>query len=182
MSDVGIVWSTTNGGDAVSTTIDHGDKTNGETSTYQEVFLRHTGVNPITSCQLYIRPVSDGYSGDVTALDDFAEVISWGDGAVANDFGGFHVNMNAAGSYPSAAWPTLSSKSPTNGFCCRTGVGDSSANAVTITTATGASSSGTIQAGSAPNVRFACRVVIPTSEDTVGTRQWEQILLYSYTS
>lgn len=179
---VGIIWSLTNGGTAISTTVDHGNASNGATTTAKEFFIRHDGANEITGVGFYVRQFSSTYQGHATAAADIAELLGWGDASDTDDFGGFQINMNAVGAYPVSAWPTLLSKSPTNGSVFRTGVGDSEGNSVAITTASGASASGTIQTGNSPNVRFKSRIVVPTNEDTVGIREWDMVLVYTYTS
>ena len=179
---VDLVFSYTNGGAAISGNVDHGNISNGLTTTAIEVFIRHTGINSITACGLYVRQYSGTYNGDASAALDIAELLAWGDASTSASFGGFQINMDATGAYSASAWPTYSSKSPTNGFVCRTGIGDSEANAVSITTATGATATGTIQAGSSPNVRLKCRVQVPSDEDTVGVRQFDQVVVFTYTS
>lgn len=178
---VGIVFSSTNGGSTI-TDLDCGNVSNGAETSAQTVYVRHDGVNSITSVKLYIQAYTGSYTGGATALEDYAELISWGDATNALSWGGLLINMDATGGFPSSAWPTLASKSPTYGICHRTGVADSSANAVTISSRTGATADGTIQAGSSPNVRFQAKVVVPPNEDTVGIRLFEQKILYSYTS
>lgn len=179
---VAITWSLTNGGTGLTDTQDHGNTSNGLTTTAIEFFVRHDGSNSITGCKLYIREYSGTYTGDATAAADIAEILSWGDASTSSTFGGFQINMDAVGGYPSASWPTYISKTPTNGYVCKTGTADSEGNAVTITTATGATASGTIQAGASPNVRFKCRIQVPTAEDTIGLRLFESVLVYTYTS
>lgn len=178
---VSLVWSTTNGGSALTDDIDHGSKSNGQTSTAQTIYVRHTGTNPITNAKLYLRPYTGTYSGDASALADFNELIAWGD-ATGTSFGGFCVNMNATGTFPVGSWPTSGSKSPSEGYVCRTGTADSSTNAVLLSTATGCSDAGLVPAGSSPNVRFQVCFVVPSTEDTVGVRQVDQALLFTYTS
>lgn len=177
---VNITWSLTAGGVAITDDVDHGNGSNGQTLTAQTIFMRHDGSNPITGCALYIREYSGTYIGGASAALDFAEILGWGDASTASAFGGFQVNMNATGSFPAAAWPAYSSKSPTNGYACRTGVADSVGTAVAVSTAMGAAASGTINASS--NVSFQCRMQFPTDEDVIGVRQIDQVLVYTYTS
>jgi hypothetical protein len=184
---VTITWSLTNGGSTISSTVDHGNFSNGGQTTAQEIYVRHDGVNPITSCGFFIQAASDSYEGGFTASQDLDEVISWGNGTVAATFGGFQFNLNATGIYPSASWPTVTVKAPiaagnTVGNVCRTGVGDSATNNIGVVTQMGCTSNGTIQTGSAPGVRFQCRFSAPSNEDTVGIRHVKQSLTYVYTS
>ncbi len=180
---VNLVWSLTNGGTSITST-NHGSADNGAATTVQTLYLRHDGVNQITSAALYVKPYTGSYTGAASAAADFAEIVAWGDGATATSFGGFLINQDATGSFPSGVWPVWNSKSPTYGSVIRTGVGNSSANAnaITLSSRTGCTSDGVVQVGSSPNVRFQCKVVVPVDEDTVGARQLDMALLYSYTS
>jgi hypothetical protein len=177
---VSIIWSYTAGGAGISTIVDHGNAANGASTDGKEIFIRHTGENKITNVGLYIRQISGTYSGSFTALSDINEILSWGDAGSSAAFGGFMVNFQPD-SYPSAAWPTLSSKSPTGGFVHRTGYGDNETNAVTIPTSAGPVVAGEILSG-VINVRFKTKIKVPTDETLVGIRQFESILRYTYTS
>jgi len=179
---VNVIYSITNGGTALSSTLDHGSSPNGDTTTAQVIYLRHDGVNEITAAALYIQQLTSTYSGSATAAADISEILSWGDASTSAGFGGVQFNLNATGSFPAAAWPTYDDKDPTGGSTCRTGVGDSSGNAITVPTTTGATAAGTIQTGSTPNVRFQMRAEVPSAEDTVGIRQFDLALSYTYTS
>lgn len=182
-----IIFSLTNGGAQIETLLDHGNASNGSSSTAIEVFIRHDYSNPITNVGLYLRQVSSTYSGSFTSAADLAEILSWGDGADANAFGGLQCNFDAVGSYPEGSypegsWPTYSTPAPTNGAVFKTGTGDTEDNAITLPVATGAVSAGTIQAGSSPNVRFKVQTSVPADEDTVGIRQFEWVVRYNFTS
>jgi hypothetical protein len=179
---VSIIWSLTQGGSSLAdTTVSLGNVSNGQATTDEEIFVRHDGNNSITDVKMYIRAFSGTYSGAASAALDLAEILGWGDQTSADDFGGFMIHMNATGSYPSGEWPDVSTKTTAEGYTCRTGVADSVGNAVTLSAATGAASAGTIASG-ATNQRFKVRWQVPTNEDTLGIRQWEQILVYNYTS
>lgn len=175
-----IVWSYSNGGDPITTIVDHGNASNGSETTYKEIFLRHDGANSITEAGLYIREFSGTYSGSFTPSADLAEILAWGDASTASTFGGFFSNF-LPDTY-ATGWPTYNSKTPTGGVAYRTGVGDSEGNAVLIPTTTGALAEGEIQTGTSPNVRFAVRVSVPDAEDTLGIRQWDHVLRFNFTS
>ncbi len=89
--------------------------------------------------------------------------------------------MDAINSY-AASWPTylVPSSAFVNTF--RTDTGDSIANGITLHANMGLISTGTIQAGTAPNVRFKLRIQLPEDEDTPGTREFDQKLRYTFTS
>jgi hypothetical protein len=181
-----ITWSETNGGDPISDVLSHGGQAvgNGDQTIEKTIYIRHNGVNPITSCSLYVNEYSSTYTGTFTPSDDKAELISWGDAGSSGSWGGLMLNMNATGGFPVASWPTFADKTTTDGygFNVRTGVGDSNGTGVTIPTVTGATSSGTIQAGSSPNVRFQMRFKIPQNLMTPGIRLFDTVLKFSFTS
>lgn len=185
---VSIIWSLTNGGESISDLIDHGNLSNGSQSGGQTIYIRHDGTNKITNVGLYMRAYSGVYGGSFTATGDLNELISWGNGVAANTFGGFLINMDAIGGFPSTSWPIYTDKSidlgggVIGGFVHCTGQGDSEGNAVELSARSGATIDGEIQAGSSPNVRIQVAVAIPILEDTVGIRQWDQVLRYNYTS
>lgn len=176
-----IIWSFTNGGSEITDNIDHGAAANGNSTTEQELFIRHTYTNPITNCALYVRAVTGTYTGSRSAALDYNEIVNWGNQSDADDFGGLMVNMDAVNSY-AASWPTVTTPSSSSVYVVKSGVGDAVGNAQDLVTATGTTATGKIPNGSAPNVRFKVRFDIPTNEDTVGIRQIEHVLKYNYTS
>jgi hypothetical protein len=178
---VNITWSSSNGGAAISDPLDHGTGGNGDALPAQTIYLEHDGVNQLTSCGFYLGEKSGSYGGDFSAPADFAELLAWGDGT-GDDFGGFQINMDAAGAWPISAWPTSGDKQPTNGSSFFTGVGDSLTNKIPLAVSMGIPTPGTIQAGSAPNVRFQARIEVPVNEDTVGFREVDQKLRFTFTS
>lgn len=182
---VSIIWSSTNGGSAI-TEVDHSSSASGSETTEQEIFVRHDGVNGISNCGLYIVEKSGTYSGDNSAAADIAEILGWGDSDVAADFGGFEINMDKINAW-AGGWPTYDEKSggvsgsSFNTF--RTGVGDSADNKILLHVNMGLSvSEGVLQSGDAPGVSFQCRIAVPSSVTTTGIRQFEQRLRYTYTS
>jgi hypothetical protein len=170
---VNIIWSATSGGASI-TEKDLSNIENGSESTEQEIYIRHTGVNPITSVGLYINAFSETYEGDATAADDLSEILAWGNNSTVNSFGGVLVSFNGS------TWPTYNSKSPTDAFVHRTGVGDSASNAVTLSAAATGADAGIIAASA--NAHFHMKVKIPSNEDVTGVRQFEHVLTYAYTS
>lgn len=183
---VQIIWSLTNGGFALDEPLDHGNNSVANTIGPTTIYIRHTGLNPITACSFYLRPYSGVYSGDALPISDFNELIGWGNAVIAADFGGFQINQNAVGGFPNASWPTLANKSTVDGFgkTFRTSFGDTLANAIQLKkeTYSAGGTDGEIPTGVAPNVRIQARVVVPTSEDVPGVRQFEQVLKFTFTS
>jgi hypothetical protein len=182
---ISVTFSSSNGGLGLSAPVDHGNIANGSTTTPQTIYIRHDGVNPITSTTVFCTSVDNSeYAGSFTAAGDKTELLAWGNAGASGDFGGIQFNFNASGSFPGSSWPTFSNKTTVDGFgyTIRTGVGDSSSNGIAIPSAAGASSLGTIQAGASPNVRFSVRIVVPENEDIVGIRQFRMSMSYNYTS
>lgn len=184
---VNIIWSLTNGGVAITDTLDHGNSANGDMTSEQEIFIRHDGSQPITNVGFYIRQLSGTYTGSHTASKDINEIIGWGNETTLSDFGGIEINMKRdqpSNTFDSTAWPIYSDKDPEDGKTAvfHTGVGDSEGNAVLISSASGASDDGEIQSGASPNISFLLRIVVPDSEDTLGIRQWEQVVRFNFTS
>ena len=186
---VNITWSATNGGSALSEAldgggsgVDHGIDSNGTILTARTIYIKHDGVNPITNCGFYIAEYSGVYGGAASVSADKNELIAWGDGSTEDSFGGFQINMDAVGSFPSSAWPTYTNKLPTNGSAFYTGRGDDVANKIPLVSNMGLDNPAAIQVGTSPNVRFQCRIAIPQDEDTTGVRQFDHKLRFTFTS
>ncbi len=187
---VSITFSTTENGSQVAeslggggTGVDHGTDTNGTILAQRELWIRHDGTNPITNVGFYIAEYSGAYGGGASAALDIAEILAYGDGATANAFGGFEINMNGGDSNP-GDWPTFSAKQPTNGSAFFSGVGDTAINKIALVTTMGAAVTGigVLAGASATDAQFFSRIGIPTDEDTVGIRQLDQRLRYTFTS
>lgn len=184
-----ITWSLTDGGAAISDPLDHGTDAAGVTLTEQEIYLRHDGANPIIGCKFYLAEKSGIYSGSASPSDDLAEILSWGDGlaaggpAEASEFGGFQFNMDAINAY-AASWPTFGLEGGVGDVAvvCRTGIGDNTDNGIVLHTSMGLASSGTIQTGSTPNIRFKMRIQLPADESVTGDREVDQKLRFTFTS
>lgn len=170
---VNIIWSETSGGTAIASK-DLSNINNGAESSELSIYLRHTGTNPITSVGLYIAAFSGTYSGAATAANDLAELLVWGNNSSSSSFGGVLVSFNGS------TWPTYNSKSPTDAFVHRTGVGDNETNAVTLSATATGGSAGIIAASA--SATFKMKVAVPSDEATTGVRQFEHVLAYSYTS
>ncbi len=187
-----ITWSSTNGGDSMAEPLVHGTSlSQGTDSDPQTIFIEHNGDNPITSCGLYLSAFANGNNtsylsagGSASTTTDKTELIGWGDEAGALDWGGILLNQNAADSFNNASWPDLANPISADTFGQRvmTGQGDSSSNTIGILQETGATSDGTIQAGAAPDVSFQMRLHIPASLSTPGTRLFDIVLKFNFTS
>lgn len=165
---VNIIWSLTEGGDPISSTIDHGDYANGEETDSTKLWIRHDGGAAITNVGVYIRTYTGTYAGSFTPAGDITEILSWGSGE-DDYFGGFQY------SWDNSDWPTDSL-----GNVCQVGKGDSETNAITLPAEVTGAAEGTIDPSTSAS--FYVRVAVPTTVDTIGARQWDQVLRYSYTS
>lgn len=182
---VTVYWASDNSGTLLNQVVDHGSVAKGNNSGATTFYLYHNGQNDITNCGFYIQPRSGLYEGDFSALTDYQELIDWGDSTNANGFGGYMINMNATGAWANG-WAAVGDKFPAYGFVCRSGVADSFGNAQTLMSEMGCSSSGVVQNnypnGYGINVRFQCRIAVPSNETSLGQREIDLCLRYSYTS
>jgi len=172
--------------DVAITYLNHGDVGAGNNSLVRTVFIEHDGENQITNCRLWIDVKSGTYGGDATPAADLAEILEWGDAAVADDFGGLAVNMDAAGSFPGGKWPTASVKYSDDYSAFYTGRGDTPDNGlllhVNMNSTPAMPGNGVIPADCTTWPSFACRLRVPSNEGTTGVRQFEQKLRFTYTS
>ena len=181
---VNIIWSYTAAGAAIEDLVDHGSVANGSGSTPKDVYIEHDGAGDITNVAIYVRQLSGTYSGTFTPSADLSKIIEWGDETVEDDFGGFMIcfNKSYAGnlSSNSLVWPTYAAKDQNYCYTFRTGTGDSESNAITVPTKAGIAVAGTI--GAAENAFLGFKCLVPTNESTLGVRQWETVLRYTYSS
>jgi len=180
---VSIIWSETDDGSAISDPLDHGQKAAGQTTVEKTIWVRHDGDYSITNCKFWVGEYSASYSGGASAASDLAELIAWADDTDTDDFGGLMIHMDAAGSFASS-WPAVGSKDPVNTGLFRTGVGDSAANGIVLATemSSAMSTDGTIPINASPNPSFKARIQVPTNEGTVGIRQFDMKLRFTYSS
>jgi hypothetical protein len=183
---VSITWSSTSGGSTISN-LAHGNASNGANTTAQQIYVRHDGAAEITDCVFYFGQKTGLYTGNATAADDFTELVSWGDGATANAFGGIQINMDAVNGFTGGAtWGmSESQKTASDGlkYTARTSVGDSSGAGIPLRQEMSSSMTGDqiIPAG-VVDASFQLRLKVPQDEATIGIRQFDQILSYVYTS
>lgn len=103
---VNIFMSDTLNGNVLSDTTDIGSVTPSNSSTYQDIFIRHdAAVAPITDCGLYIyRFVHDNYPG-INEDDDLEELIAFGDASsggvnlVMDGWSGWTSGLNTSGTW-----------------------------------------------------------------------------------
>lgn len=158
---VSLTFSATTGGSAISTPYDFGDVANGAQSSALSLYIRHDGANPITSCGFFIAAYGgSGYDGNAGVNADYDEIIGWGD-----DDEGLQIGQDgAAPSYVS----------------CKTNSGDTSDNAIALTTDSGVNEAPDMNAGSEAYIK--ARVSVPAAEATAGVRYAQLHMKFSYTS
>lgn len=181
---VSIVWSLSNGGSAVDEPVDLGDIGVGQNSTALQVFVAHTGEEPITNCALYMGEYTDTYGGDAGAIADYSSLIEWGNSPSAGGYGGLAVNFDAEGSFASS-WPSFGDSSPSHGLShmLRSGVGDTFGNAIMFPPEASSEMtvSGVIPAEMTNWPSFQLRLAVPSDESSA-LRQMELRLRFIYTS
>lgn len=145
----------------------------GASSTAMDIYIYHDGANEITDVKFYMLPYSAGvYPGTESAQDDYDKVVGWGDTSYPLDpttGGGVYFNQNLTGSHPAASYQVF-----------RSGVGDTLANAVTLSSLAmyAGNTSGTLEAGDYAHLKF--RVDVPSGEGSTGTVYFD--ILFSYTA
>ncbi len=187
---VAVEWSTSSSFASTTSLIDHGNVASGAATSGVEIFIRHNGLNPITGCVFFIQPFTGTYSGAATAPSDFTELATTWGAASAAAFGGFQVNMDKNSAYV-AAWGSSGTKDTivSTKKLTFTARNDDGGGAVAVSAATGVplhvdmgcTSEGVVPIGSTPGVGFKARLMVPAAT-TLGVRQFDQVLKYTYTS
>ena len=183
---VNIIWSLTAGGVSVDS-LDEGSVPNGTITDSVTLFVRHDGVNPITDAKLYFAAKTGVYTGDLSASEDFAELLEWGDAATLNTFGGIQVNMDAVNAFSGGSTWGMSETQKTSvdsyKYTVRTAVGASSAGAVLLSKQMSSSMTvdGTIPAG-VNDASLQFRVKVPVVEGVLGIRQFIHALRFTSTT
>jgi hypothetical protein len=167
---VDITWSESQGGAAITPPLSWGSIGNG-TSSEDELFLRHDGLEKITDAGFYIQAYTGSYTGTFDAATDYAEMLAWG----AGDTEGFLINQDLLGGWAAgytshktgrgtAAVPiTLDSDSIIGGAS----LGDGEVEGSTV---------------GAEEAHIKVKIAVPAAEGDAGTRQFDQCLAYTYTS
>ena len=177
---VSITYSSAVSGDAVTEPINEGNVHHGVITTARELCVRHDSIVAITNCKFYLTRVSDSdYAGDFSPMEDLMKLLEWGDATTAGSFGGFQINMDRNGSFPT--WSTVTTKSGTGFNVFRTGVGDTRANGITLPTVMGLDTAGIIPAGLSNNISFQMRIQTPSDEDELGIRHVDLLIDFDYT-
>jgi len=195
---VTIHWALDNNGTDIIQPLEHSrtnDLLENNTETEEkEIYIYHDGANDLTNCSFYLNPFSGTYEGHKSAMLDFEELLEWGNSADVDDFGGYMINMDAANSF-TANWPSNSSHSIGNSsvlsfvFNNSDSLGNKSSNSIPFHAnmlANGNGETGVCPAnapyGYGANYKFKCKIKIPKNENEVGTRQFDLVMRYTYTS
>jgi len=165
---VDVTWSATSSGPAISAPLNWGSISNGPGSAQtNDLYISHNGSEAITECAFYIQSYSGSYDGDADAATDYAELLTWG----ADDTNGFLINQDLLHSWVA-------------GYTShKTGRGTS---AVPITldsdSVVGGASLPDGQLDTGEEAHIKVKISVPTAVTTVGKRQFDQCLRYTYTS
>jgi len=181
---VSITWSAASLGSAI-TNIDYGAVSNGAYTSAVTTYLNHDGLNSITQAGFFFQQKVTGYSGSFSGSIDFTEIKGWGDDDTVNGHGGAQVNMDPTNNtgWNVTTWDLSESTKQTSvAFTMNAGVADTSPNWILLNSnmAAGMTVDGTIPTG--VEASFLTRFQVPTDEDTVGTRQIDKVLKYTFTS
>jgi len=184
---VNITWSSSEGGSSIadsltggSTGVDHSSAAAGANTTERELWIAHDGVNQITNAGFYLDEFSGTYGGAASKTADLAELFAWGDLNDSN-WGGVLIHFNG-GDGGTGAYPDYTDKTKTYSDTFRTGVGDSSANKILLQSTMGDAVTGTgVLAPDDTDARFHMKIQVGGGE-SVGVRQFDQVLHYTYTS
>jgi len=159
-----VIVALTQGGNDIGTDkVDFGNVVPGGES-IKDLYIRNTYTNKITDVRLYFAQLSGTYDGDADASSDWSELLAWGDAASTD---GLFLNQNAG----SPAWTQL-----------KTGSLDNDSNSVALSTDSGVANAGEIAGGGTEEAHIQEKIVAPANEDTGGSRQWDLVIAYSYTS
>jgi hypothetical protein len=180
---VSITWSETQGGAAISAPLNHGTASTGSNTTAKNIWLEHDGANDITGCGFILTQYSGTYTGGATAALDKTELTTTWPSGSGTSWGGVLINMDADGAFPAGNWPTVSTPQPSLGATFTSSIGADTASKVTLQTSMGAAvtSNGTIAAAN-DDTNFQMRMQVPSDEGTLGVRQFDLKLRYTFTS
>ena len=158
-----IVSTTAGGADLAGAKVDFGNVVPGASAT-KDLYIRNTYTNKVTDVRLYFAKLSGTYDGAADADTDWSELVAWGNAATTD---GLFLNQNAS----SPSWTQL-----------KDGSLDSDANSETLSTDSGVATAGEIAGGGAEEAHIQEKFAVPADEDTGGSRQWDLVIAYSYTS
>lgn len=182
---VTITW-TDSAGTSLSDPVDMGASGVNQTTSGNNIYIRHDGTNQIKNAKIYIAPVTSSYAGDFAAQTDFDELLAWGDAVTSGTYGGLQLNMDPdSGSWPDYEVTLVSgNKDLGSSYTVRTGFGDSAANGLILSSnmSTEMGTPGIVPASMTNWPKLAARVRIPTGEGSTGVRHVSQKLRYTYTS
>lgn len=149
------------------------------------IFLKHNGAMEITNLSVNVKAYSGTYGGDYSANTDLTKLLAHGDAGSGYQF---DFRWDGASLFDS----------PSNYTVIKTGTGDTFANRIAIPVASMSyNNSGTEIDASAPvagslgpigsttfgdRAHMTVRYVTPSSETSVGRRQFDTYFTYNFTS
>ena len=167
---VAITWAESPGGAAIAGDLVWPNINNGS-STVDDLYISHDGDEKIYSCGFYIQAYSGVYAGGDSAANDYTELLGWG----AADIEGFLINQDLLGLWAAGytshktgrgtvTMPiTLDSDSIVGGAS----LGDGEIEGAVL---------------GAEEAHVMVKIAVPAAETTAGTRQFDQVLAFTYTS
>lgn len=163
---VSITWSASQSGSAISSPLNWGNINVGANST-GDIFISHNGTEKIYDCSFYIAAYSGSYVGGADPATDLAELQAWGD---AGD--GFAINQDLTGGFGTGTWVTHTTSAGTVSV------------PIMLDKDSQISGPGSADGEIAVSVKHhvKLRITVPSSEDTAGTRMFDQVFKFTYTS
>lgn len=170
---------------------DLGTVANDSVSATQELFLRHNGVNKITSCAYYIQPYSGVYGGGYDAATDYAKMLALGDTTPGNYGLMFDEDWNSSPQFSSFfkiktgygdAFGTRRNFPSTMQLYYNTSTAAKSDPTSPVVGEVGPNDNGVVAqaVGNRSLLRF--RLGLPANELDGGIRQFDTVVAYTYTS
>lgn len=155
---VDIIFSTIEDSEALTEPLDLGEGTVSDNLSEVQVFIRHTGEQPITNAKLYLGSYSDSYDSVSDPQTDYDNIVN-------QSIGLLKINIDYANNFPSGSWVT---------------VGSSNLNSLTNAIALGTIPAGE-ETGVSIKLKFSFNGSISDS-NKIGRRLIDLRLTYTYTN
>jgi hypothetical protein len=170
---------------------DFGTVANDSVSATQELFLRHNGVNKITSCAYYIQPFSGVYGGAYDPSSDFAKILALGDVTPGNHGLLFDEDWNASPQFSSFykiktgsgdSFGTRRNFATSMQLYFNSGTSAKSDPSAPVVGEVGPNDNGAIAQAIGNRSLLRFRLSLPANEIDGGIRQFDTVIAYTYTS